>query len=305
MTVRYAFRDKVGQVHKVKDLPAPEEATVLDLKNKIAEVTKIPAKWQSLLVGRPPKAVVLEGLLSEAIPSGSMITVKDERPKDDEKEVSLLPSLIKKTLPDAKPERVQKKYNVDKLLTAQQFKPGDIVTIVGVKDRHLNGYDAKIVEYEPDLNRWEVEFKDTTIFLSPDHLQSKFVEQSLNGPGFKTLAFGKYCNIAKETSFVVKSREKFLREWNRAFSSQKPPLTCPKVCFIDFMVIFLFMGERRSGGYEIKVSSVVEKNGNLMVYYHMTVPQVHAVTTMGKSFPYHVVEVERSSKPIKFIYRAK
>jgi len=305
MTARYAFRDKVGQVHRVTDLPNPEEATVVDLRNKIAEVTRIPVKWQSLLIGRPPKAVEGEGLLKDVIPSGSMITVKDARPKDDEKEVSILPSTIKKTLPNAKPEKIREKWNVEKLLTTQKFKPGEVVFIVGVKDKALNGKEAKIVEYEPNLNRWEVELGETTLFLSPDHLQPKFVEKSLHGPGFESLAFGKYCNIMRETSFTIKNRADYLKEWNRAFSSLKPALICPKVSFAKSMVVFLFMGERRSGGYDIKVTSVEVKNGAVVVYYRMTTPQVHEKVTMGKTYPYHVVRVERSTKPIKYIYRAK
>lgn len=305
MKVRYAFRDKVGQVHKVKDLPNPEEATVVDLKNKIAEVTRIPAKWQSLLIGRPPKAVTGEGLLKDAIPSGSMITVKDARPNDDEKEVSLLPSVITKTLPNAKPAKTREKWTVDKLLTTQKFKAGEIVTIVGIKEKALNGKEGKIVEYEPNLNRWEVELGETTLFLSPDHLQSTFVEKSLHGPGFESLAFGKKCNIMKEACFAVKSRADYVKEWNRAFSSQKPALIRPKVSFTNSMVIFLFLGERRSGGYEIKANSVVEKDGTIAVYYGITTPQVHAKVTMGKTYPYHVLRVERSAKPIKYIYRAK
>merc|ERR550525_671151 len=111
-----------------------------------------------------------------------MITISDNRPKEDERP-PLNPSTIKKTtLPKGKKERDVKKWNVEKLANANEFKEGEEVVVVGIKDKHLNGKTAKIVTYEPNLNRWEVELGETTMYLSPDYLQSKYIKASDDGP---------------------------------------------------------------------------------------------------------------------------
>jgi len=262
MTVRYAFRDKTGRVHRVTHLSSAEKATVLDLKSKIAQVTRIPVKWQSLLVGHPPREVVCDGLLGDAIVSGSMITVRDARPRDDEKEVHLAPSLIRKTLRGSEilGENVLNTQNSETEL-------GQLVEVGGVK-----------------------------IPFHPDPVESKYVAGGLS---FETLASGNHCKIKKEAFFTVKNKSEFFTKWKRSLSG-----LCPTVTFSDSMIMFLFMGERESGGYGIVVSQVLVKNANVLVYYHFDQPRTHEKIVKGKTYPYHVVRVERSMKPIKYIYRA-
>merc|ERR1719461_1755369 len=116
--------------------------------------------------------------------------IRDLRPEPEEK-TNLAPSTIKKTtLPKAKASKQASKWDTKKLGKANEFEKGEEVVIVGIKDKHLNGKECKIVEYEPNLDRWEVELGEdddaSTMFLSSDHLQAKYKKQSDDGPGFKS-----------------------------------------------------------------------------------------------------------------------
>jgi len=241
-------------------------------------------------VGHPLREVTCEGLLGDAIVSGSMITVKDARPRDDEKEVYLAPSLITRSCRRSK----LRTENVG----VRKFETGELV--VGNCEEAV-GEEAQIIKYDHNLGQWLVELGGVELYLRPDQLQSKFIA---GGRGFETLLFGDHCKVKKEAFHTIQSKAGLFTLWRKSFSTQNPPLICSKVSFRNSMMIFLFMGERESGGYRIEVSEVKETKLNILVYYNMKLPQVDEKILPKKTSPYLVVRVARPAKPIKYIYRA-
>lgn len=298
--LRYAFRDAKGAR---KNVSLEDSATVKDLKEKIAAVMRIPTNWQGLLVGRPLKEVEDQDEtkpIKDLIPSGTLITVRDNRPTEEEKTSGITPSVIKKALPKAKASKAAEKWTEEKRNRADEFKEGEVVIIVGLRDKAINGKECKIVKYDPNLNRWEVSRgEDDVMYLSPDHLQAKFVKKDNDGPGIITLQKGKFCTQAKDSHVVCKKYEDFTREWKRTLSKHKQPI----VDFTQYTAAFLYQGERRSGGYEIFATSCEDKGDNVVVYYNVKLPKVHEKVSSGKTRPFHVVAIPKTPKPVKFIMR--
>jgi len=71
----------------------------------------------------------------------------------------------------------------------------------------------------------------------------------------------------------------------------------PKVDFSKSRIVALFLGQRNSGGYEIKVKHVEEKAGKIVVTVEETKPEEMA--TMAITNPYTIVKIN-STKEIIF-----
>lgn len=71
----------------------------------------------------------------------------------------------------------------------------------------------------------------------------------------------------------------------------------PKVDFSKSRIVALFLGQRNSGGYEIKVKNVEEKAGKIVVTVEETKPE--GMATMAITNPYSIVKIN-STKEIIF-----
>ena len=71
----------------------------------------------------------------------------------------------------------------------------------------------------------------------------------------------------------------------------------PKVDFSKSRIVALFLGQRNSGGYEIKVKNVEEKAGKIVVTVEETKPE--GMATMAITNPYTIVKIN-STKEIIF-----
>lgn len=73
----------------------------------------------------------------------------------------------------------------------------------------------------------------------------------------------------------------------------------PKVDFTKAQVVALFMGERNTGGYDIKVKNVSEKGGKIYVTVEETKPKPGDMATMAITNPFTIVKIN-STKEIIF-----
>lgn len=73
----------------------------------------------------------------------------------------------------------------------------------------------------------------------------------------------------------------------------------PKVDFSKERIVALFMGEKSSGGYAIKVKNVSEKGGKIYVVVEETKPGSGDIVTMSFTSPFTIVKIN-STKEIIF-----
>lgn len=71
----------------------------------------------------------------------------------------------------------------------------------------------------------------------------------------------------------------------------------PKVDFSKSRIVALFLGQRNSGGYEIKVKNVEEKEGKILVTVEEIKPE--GMATMAITNPFTIVKIN-STKEIVF-----
>lgn len=72
----------------------------------------------------------------------------------------------------------------------------------------------------------------------------------------------------------------------------------PKVDFSKERIVALFMGEKSSGGYAIKVKNVSEKGGKIYVAVEETKPGSGDIVTMSFTSPYTIVKINSTQEII-------
>jgi len=73
----------------------------------------------------------------------------------------------------------------------------------------------------------------------------------------------------------------------------------PRIDFTKERIVALFLGQKSSGGYSIKVKDVFEKGGKIYVSIQETAPKAGENATMAMTSPYTIIKIN-STKEIVF-----
>ena len=100
------------------------------------------------------------------------------------------------------------------------------------------------------------------------------------------LATGQHSLQTEQRFEVITGQSQFRHLWSR-FDSGSPPA----LDFTQETAIAVFMGERPTGGYAIRVESVAQGNGELLVKVVLQAPGPECITTQAFTQPYEMVSV--------------
>lgn len=114
---------------------------------------------------------------------------------------------------------------------------------------------------------------------------------------FETLSIGHYCGHVEKGNYVINS----FHEWTELMErSHLSSIKLPRINFTNYTVIAAFMGERRTGGYSIKIKKIKDSGKKITVYIKERTPKKRVLKTMSLTQPYHVIKVEKIKKPVVF-----
>lgn len=111
---------------------------------------------------------------------------------------------------------------------------------------------------------------------------------------------GYNCGYTEPSKLVIKTEEQWREVWGKVHRLQLPMPGLPKIDFEKEMVIAVFMGEQKSGGYEIEITSVTETEEEIVVEVVERKPPPESLRTMVLTQPFHIVVVEKSPLPVRF-----
>jgi PrcB C-terminal len=120
---------------------------------------------------------------------------------------------------------------------------------------------------------------------------------------FSTIDKGVRSGI-RERKFLLIRTEK---EWENLWRLHKAPFVPEKrIPLIDFgqeMIVAVFSGEKKTGGYSIEITKIQEdrKSMELIVLFHETRPPSNAMVTQALTQPYHIAKMARTDSTVKFI----
>ena len=111
---------------------------------------------------------------------------------------------------------------------------------------------------------------------------------------------GYHCGYTKAARLIVKTEDRWKEVWGKVHRLRLPQQELPKIDFQKEMVIAVFMGERKSGGYEIEIREIIKTEKEIVVQVEEKEPSPESLRTMALTQPYHIVVVKKSPLPVRF-----
>lgn|GEM_PF-2770081 len=121
----------------------------------------------------------------------------------------------------------------------------------------------------------------------------------------QTRFHGYYSGVTKSGEKVIDNLEAWQKVWKEVHKTVNPKPKLPPVDFKKQVVLAVFMGEKNTGGYEIKITSIKETDQALVVSVRTTSPPADSFTTQALTQPYDLRVIKKPTKPVKFVTRRK
>ncbi|MCV9928963.1 protease complex subunit PrcB family protein [Flavobacterium sp. LS1R49] len=101
----------------------------------------------------------------------------------------------------------------------------------------------------------------------------------------------------KPSTVAIKTQEKMDAYFIKNANPCPTPIN-PNIDFTKNYLIGIFAGPKTSGGYEIKITSIVENSCEIIVQYYEKEPQTGEVVTPAGTNPYDFVVIPKTDKPL-------
>jgi hypothetical protein len=117
---------------------------------------------------------------------------------------------------------------------------------------------------------------------------------------FVSLERGAYSGVTDAQTLVVRERAVWAALLERVSVGRAPHVTPPAVDFGPEMVLGVFLGTRRTGGYAVEIVALELSADTLVVRWRETAPAPGAILTQALTAPYHLVKTTAHAGPVRF-----
>jgi hypothetical protein len=92
---------------------------------------------------------------------------------------------------------------------------------------------------------------------------------------------------------VIRNQDEWNTFWKRHSSIDTNPPPAPIIDFNREMVVGIFPGEKRTGGYEVEIGRAERRDSSLYFYYREESPPPGAMVTQALTQPFHLVKIAK------------
>jgi hypothetical protein len=119
---------------------------------------------------------------------------------------------------------------------------------------------------------------------------------------FSTIDKGFLSPIKERKLVILKSEKEWGDLWRLHKGAFLPKQPIPSVNFKQDMIVAVFSGEKKTGGYGIEITKIEEtrEKGEVIVFFLETQPPSKAMVTQALTQPYHIVKTGRTNFKVKF-----
>lgn len=117
---------------------------------------------------------------------------------------------------------------------------------------------------------------------------------------FETVLAETHSGVVEPRREVIRDQASWVRLWAEIHAGVTPAPPLPAVDFAQHMLIAVALGTRPSGGFGVKVLSVVSRGERLEVSVAESCPAAGAMVTLALTQPVEVVRVSRLSQAPTF-----
>lgn len=120
---------------------------------------------------------------------------------------------------------------------------------------------------------------------------------------FTTVDRGFQSGVRERKALVVKSEKEWRELWEMHSSFFAPAKPVPSIDFDKEMIVAVFAGEKRTGGYVIEITVIEEDRAKqqLRVVYRETKPPAGVMVTQVLTQPYCIVRLKKIDLPARFV----
>jgi len=109
-----------------------------------------------------------------------------------------------------------------------------------------------------------------------------------------------YSGLVNGTDLVIADSQSWATTWAQLIRGVGPPPALPAVDFRTERVVLVALGQRSTGGYDIRIDSVVQFQRGSVTYVTATSPGNRCVTTQALTQPVDVMRVPQELEPMAF-----
>jgi PrcB C-terminal len=126
--------------------------------------------------------------------------------------------------------------------------------------------------------------------LAMDQEKTRKIETWLS---IDTIAKGNRSGVREPLQLVIRNQDEWKALWKRHSSTDTNPPPAPIIDFDREMVVGIFLGEKRTGGYEVEIVRAERRDSSLYFYYREESPPPGAMVTQALIQPFHLVKIAK------------
>jgi protease stability complex PrcB-like protein len=108
-----------------------------------------------------------------------------------------------------------------------------------------------------------------------------------------TVEKGYRSGVREPLQVVIRNQDEWNAFWKRHFFTSTNPPPAPIIDFNREMVVGIFLGEKRTGGYEVEIVRAERSDSALYFYYREKSPPPGAMVTQALTQPFHLVKLAK------------
>jgi hypothetical protein len=139
---------------------------------------------------------------------------------------------------------------------------------------------------------------DKMTFALSDEVKDRIAEVPL-----VTVDKGARSGIRERQFVIIKSEKEWESLWALHKSRVSPAPQVPPVDFGGEMIVAVFSGEKRTGGFGIEIRKIEEdrEKNRVAVFYFETQPPPRSMVIQALTQPYHIVRLRKMDLPAVFV----
>jgi hypothetical protein len=102
------------------------------------------------------------------------------------------------------------------------------------------------------------------------------------------------------SKYIIETDVQWGEVWDKVHRFRHPKPALPEIDFKNETVIAVFMGVKKSGGYDIFITEIIETEKEINVMVKERKPSPDTVQIMVLTQPYHIVVIKKRPLPIRF-----
>jgi hypothetical protein len=122
-----------------------------------------------------------------------------------------------------------------------------------------------------------------------------------NSPGkIRTISKGAFSGVQKELQILITNQTQWAELWTKHSAQVKPAKPAPDINFDKESVLFVCLGQKRSGGHSVEIVAVRPLPDRTEITVKTRAPKPGGMQLQALTAPFHIAAVPRISGPVKF-----